>query len=789
MPALEEIVEPNEGIDAIQDNPDQSPEEEDAGYGENNIELPQQLQDALKSLVQEFQAQETWERRREILRDSRNRHYSAGHQHIYEKSNGMYCAATPGGSMQNSAGESVQCPDRIRDYNIFEPFERTVTSVLTQNPPGVDFRAIDPSNTEDMESAEAAEGFRKHFDMANDVKEIQTNVVRMMLLSGRVVTWTRTEGNAQRFGLKPDGTARKNQTADAYGAIETKVSTTAKRQEDCPYLILAEDHDVKMMKEKYPEFAEKIKPDSGGIGENAYERVARLSVLQGSRGQGQLGGAHLSTQTHCWLRPAAFHSDRLDEQLDEAGPNDVVQEGPRTGQKMNVREKLKELFPLGCHVVFVGEIYVGSWAESMDDHIHIDFPSPGDGMSRPAPLDKLIVIQDDFNDDMNAYWEAGQYGWPSTWIDSDETELDAINDQKSVPYAIRAKKANTQRPLGDSFYREPDANIPQALWNKTLFLMGQLAQFIIAAPPALFGSSMQDQKTASGYAQARAQAMGQQGIAWAAIQRTWARIYYQAAKCALKDPDATEIVVPGANGTNNTYQLEKLGGNFGAYPDQDSSFPEGTDAKRATFMQLIQIMGASPLGIQLLDNPDNIAALQSYFGFSELKFTEAICRDKQLAEIEVLLQQSPVPPSPEALQQAQIAHASAAIQAEAMGGPEPPPIDIMSLLQPSVPVDELDYHQYEGKKGQDWLSSEDCRRQLANGNQEGVMNVRLHTKQHLEMAKALAAPPPMPMPAGPPHAGPAHGTPPVGNGVPKPPGATQKHPIAAPPGAPGAPTM
>jgi hypothetical protein len=206
-------------------------------------------------------------------------------------------------------------------------------------------------------------------------------------------------------------------------------------------------------------------------------------------------------------------------------------------------------------------------------------------------------------------------------------------------------------------------------------------------------------------------------------------------------------------------------------------------------MQLIQVMGASPLGVQLLDNPDNINALQSYFGFSELKFTEAACRNKQLAEIEVLLQQSPVPPSQEALEGAQIAHASASVQAHAMGGPEPPPLDPMSLLQPSVPIDPLDYHQYEGKKGQDWLSSEDCRRQLANGNLEGVMNVRLHTKAHLAMAAAMAAPPPMPMPAGAPHAGPPRGNPPVGNGVPKPPGATQKHPIAAPPGAPGAPTM
>jgi hypothetical protein len=70
------------------------------------------------------------------------------------------------------------------------------------------------------------------------------------------------------------------------------------------------------------------------------------------------------------------------------------------------------------------------------------------------------------------------------------------------------------------------------------------------------------------------------------------------------------------------------------------------------------------------------------------------------------------------------------------------------LLQPSVPVDELDYHAWEFEKCKEWLSSAAARRELANSNQAGVLNVKLHALAHQKMMVALAPPPMMGAPAG-----------------------------------------
>jgi len=155
------------------------------------------------------------------------------------------------------------------------------------------------------------------------------------------------------------------------------------------------------------------------------------------------------------------------------------------------------------------------------------------------------------------------------------------------------------------------------------------------------------------------------------------------------------------------------------------------------------------------------------------------------------LQASPIPPSPEEVQafaqQQQMAlqqHAAQALVAQQQGLPEPPApqppkmIDFgegqqypEDLLKPSIEVEDLDFHQWEGPCGQDWLSTEACWREINVGrpgpdgtpmpNVLGVENVKLHVKEHLMRAAAMiqaqqqamsALSPPKPAAAQPPKA-------------------------------------
>ena len=224
-----------------------------------------------------------------------------------------------------------------------------------------------------------------------------------------------------------------------------------------------------------------------------------------------------------------------------------------------------------------------------------------------------------------------------------------------------------------------------------------------------------------------------------------ARMYYQAALCASRNPDhSEEIVIPTAGGTSTTLRLARLTkGKFGAYPDEDSSFPESTSQKRGTLERIWQMASTDPVvGQQITQSPDNWKTYAEISGFPELVIPEALSRDKQQFEIEELLLGAPIPPDPQAIQQAQIAHATAATQAQLAGQPIPP-FDLQALIQqltePSIPVQELDYHPWEFEKCKEWLSSEDRRRQDADGNQQGVQNVILHAMQHKKFMDQAAA--------------------------------------------------
>ena len=147
------------------EQPDLDPQEQfKALYGENFEKLPEQLVNALREQIKDFQGQEKYLRRREVMRDRRNRFYERGFQHIYWNSAGNspgFTMITAGGQSVNSSGQMVQAPRYVDDYNIFQPYERVLMANLTQNPPGIDFRPMNPDRSEDVDAAETAEGAAK----------------------------------------------------------------------------------------------------------------------------------------------------------------------------------------------------------------------------------------------------------------------------------------------------------------------------------------------------------------------------------------------------------------------------------------------------------------------------------------------------------------------------------------------------------------------------------------------------------------------------------------------------
>jgi hypothetical protein len=704
------------------------------------------LTNKLEAVVRKLQDQEMYDRRIEVLLDRIMRFYYDGVQHVYPNwATGVYQVGTAGGYVDIGNGQNVQCPMFMGAYNIFRARWRSLDAVLTQNPPGVGFAADHPQESESIEAAETAEGFWEMFDQAEkggQVKRIQKRVSYMMGMSGRVVSWTKTLKSKARFGANDDGEPRSMETAEIYGTMESKLPIVCKSWADSPYCFLFDDKNVLTLKAQNEWIRSKVTAGEASIGESDWNRFARIGVKQAKKGFFLTGLAlnYLTTELNGFLRPEVFEDKLFDPAYPGADENDVREDG----KTFTYRDKFLQLFPDGCHVKWIGKTYSESWNECPDDAIDVAFPMERDGLTGGALMEPMKVIQDAYNDYMNAKRENYETGWSVTYFRGNDEDYAAISNQRSRPndYVLLKEGPPDQEIAKSVIHREDPAAPPEGFDQAIEELRGPVSQDITGALPALQGTSNKE-TTASQQAMDRSQAMGMLGPSWASMQIMFSGIAEKAARLASKNPDhGTEIAVVGKDGQKITVKMERLKkGKFHAHVS-DSSFPETTAAKRANLADLIKMAAASPVGQTLFESPDNWEEFIELNGNQDLVFIPAIAFKKQARELEILLQEPPIIPTPEQIAEYSMQHAQQTIQAEQQGLPAPP--FAPPQPQPSLMPEADDYHKWESAKCQEYLSSEDCwlRSNVAQPDEGvdpaqaleqkklGIQNVRLHKAVH-----------------------------------------------------------
>jgi hypothetical protein len=715
--------------------------------------MPQDLTDKLEGIVKKLQDQEMYDRRIEVLLDRIMRFYYDGIQHVYPNwSTGVYQVGTAGGYVDIGNGQNVQCPMFMGAYNIFRARWRSLDAVLTQNPPGIGF-AADKQDSESIEASETAEGFWEIFDQSEKggaVKRIQKRVSYMMGMSGRTIAWTHTLKSKARFGLNDEDEPRSMETADIYGTMESKVPIVCKCWSDAPYCFLFDDKNVLTLKAQNEWIRSKITAGESSIGESDWNRFARIGVKQAKKGFFLTGLAlnYLTTELNGFLRPEVFQDKMFDSAYPGADEKDVRDDG----KEFTYRDKFLQLFPDGCHVKYVGKSYSESWNECPDDAIDIVFPMERDGMTGGALMEPMKVVQDAYNDYMNAKRENYETGWSVTYFRGSDEDYQAISNQRSRPNDyILLKEGPPDQEIGKQIvYREPPAAPPEGFDEAIEELRGPVSQDISGSMPVLQGESKSGDP-ASKTAMERSQAMGMLGPSWGYLQILFAGIAEKAARLASKNPDhGTEIAVVGKDGAKITVKMERLKkGKFHSHVS-DSSFPETTAAKRANLTDLVKMAAASPVGQALFESPDNWEEFIELNGNQDLVFIPAIAYKKQARELELLLQEPPNIPAPEEIAQYAVQHAEQALQAEQQGLPAPPYAPPQP--QPSIMPEQDDYHKWESAKCQEYLSSEDCWLRMNVAQPEdgeapedalkraalGIQNVRMHKAVHDQMMAAQA---------------------------------------------------
>lgn len=722
----------------LQDDPD-----------EGGITREQKI-DCLKQLASKIEQRDLTSRRLEVRDAWKARYFYRGNQYLLPGKNGAWVLP----HQVLMGGQSYD--EQNQETNIYLAFADTINAALTAGLPSVRFEADNPTNPADIAAAENADGARRLIERANDMIVIQEDISRFLWTDGRACVYTRYVIDGQRFGYGPTnenideelaylpsmggegeemlgpekGSPRGQEVIEAFGAIEVKMPMQAKDIHDADYLRLAREFDIARMKSKYPHVADEIQPMKSPTAESEYERLARTSIMMGTRPSNMTNDAmtYNVTEQLAWIRPSFFTAED-DEQL---------------------RNWLYDSFPRGLMVAYCGMTFCEARNESLDDHWTLIHSRPGDGMHRPGNGTPLMPLQEKLNDCMDLVHESFMHLIPITWIDSEGIDAQALNEIQKMPGQYRKLKRKADKELAANFYTEQQVQIAEGLLVYLEKLFGEFAQFLCGAFPALFGGNTGSNDTASGINSQRDQALGRVGLTWRNIRAGYARITRQAVQCAAEfrnSPMSGEV--PGAGGVKDRINInpEDLKGNIRCFPDSDEAFPESWVAQRAVWTQLIAQAEKNPVVAAIFSKVRNLMVAKDKIGVPEVVIPGADAAVKQAGEILQLLESGPVP-NPE------IAKLKATFP------PPPPgasPEDIQAAQQmlkqtiatlppvvSTVPVFKLDQDAAEMDYIDTWASMPAGIRARAT-NPEGFENVIAHFEEHerqLAQKQAAKATPP-----------------------------------------------
>lgn len=738
-------------------------------YGPNFEKLPKEKIDELRSVISACNKRDLWARMVEIIRCTLRRYFWLGIQHGFWNADTQQLQIGPnGGSTDN-----LNLEDLFNgDFNIYTQNGKIFIAVFSQNAAGSRMEPDRPNDADSVKAAEEAEKYVRVYDKYNPPKVAQMEVGRLLYTDGRVLAVTRTMPDEDRLGVQEDDEGnpvpREAELTEYFGILETKVPMMGAFAE-WPYCKVSKDKDIFIAKQQNPKFAKEMTAGTKNTQPN--DEIARMSRIAVAENIAQLSSDTLSnlvTEDTWWLRPAAFWELADDDKR-------AFWIGGETENEDGSVTKTEGLFPRGIRCTFYGSTYCGAEAVSMNDEVRVMHALPGSGNSRPSLSDPMIPIQMEFNDGMGMFSELLHKCIPRTYINCSQEELSAILEQFARFGEYSPVDFPKEQPMTNFMTQEAFPEMPAGFDSWLENLQGPLAQFVTGNSPALFGAQMEDQKTATGYAQARDQSLGLMSLVWVPYLEFAASIRGQAARQAGKREEATiDAVVPDADGEDEPLSIDTrmLQRGFRCTPVTDQNFPESWTETSNTWKGLLAAAPTNPLLAENLQEPDNLVGMRDAIGLKNFVIKGADSRDLQLAEWGEMMEKGQGPiPDQEATQMRDKQKEQQAQQAAnvLLPGSTPPPLpQEPPVMTSSVPISiNTDDHVVHALECFSILNSPEGQK-VKKASLPVWQDLEQHMMEHVAAAQAkgliipppLGGPPPMPMPG---------------------PGGPAKPPIGAPP--------
>lgn len=405
---------------------------------------------------------------------------------------------------------------------------------------------------------------------------------------------------------------------EVYGMLNVRLPHFNRIQKECGYLILETESDK--------EFAQDAAGDDIQISNssNDYE-TGRWARIESDFDWEET--PEIVTWRRCWLRPWQFN-------------------------KASSKEKAKELknkFPNGAYFLLMNDQFVECDAESMDEHWIISH-SPLSNHIHTEPLGLAVkAVQDIRTEVVILQLQSIEYGIPETWADPAVVDFEKYSKTEAAPGQVYPVKSMPPgKALSDAFTTLKTAVYPKEAeeFKKSLDADGQ---FVLGDFPSIYGGIMTGgSKTLGEYQASQARALQRLSIAWKILSVFWAGVTEKATRIFVNEMRGDEKFVKksGSNWVNIWIRRADLHGKIGSVePETNAGFPISFAQKRDILIKMFEMQDENVQSV--IAHPENAGVIAKYIGFPELYIPGDDARNKQLNEIEELLQGIQVPVDPD----------------------------------------------------------------------------------------------------------------------------------------------
>jgi hypothetical protein len=688
------------------------------------VEISEALQKAFDDLKDKCARRDLVSYRMQVRDAWEQRYFDRGNQHLVQGPYGQWGFDGETSTCNKSSGnDDGQTPD---ENNIYLAYRLQLSGVLTQNVPSVRFFPEDNKKHADQVAAASSNSLKQIIERENNTISIQEDIVRFLYTDGLAVVVTEYDDK--------EG----NQKLEVMGALEAKLPMQQNYISECFYAIISKEIDITVAKNKYKSKAEDIKPSTAPAAESEFQRLARVACMQGMRPAAMTGDSLQwnVTEQRTYLKPDAY--------IEISGDD-----------KELLQQEAKDLFPEGVLLYHCGKTFCGARPARMDDELTLIHAIAGDGMHRNSLGKPLVPIQRKLNNAVELMQQTLLHTIPVKWTHPTYVDLPALAQQKNLPGSyLKLAAIPPNGDMSQAFYVEEQLDVPQSLPQWITELRDNFPQLLTGAYPALTGAGdLGGNDTAQGIATERDAAMGRLGAVWRNMKEGYASIMKNAVICIRENREGVVSAnVPGRGGVMRSISVDTadLRGEINCFPETEEAFPESWVQRRGVLMSLLS--STDPMIEKTANLPENLVVIKEVIGVENFYIPQIVSRNKQLAEIDELLD-GEAQPNP-ALDQIDIQVIKTSQQVQANPADQNGPAQLQQLEQQaqsmpemvsSVGVQKYDDDDTELQTCIMWMQSEEGQ-QMRKKNPKAFENVELHADEHAAAMKqkAAAQPPQVP---------------------------------------------